>query len=596
MSVCDFLFISLTAIPLITVVAAIRFFAVYKLPKKTFYVLWSIVLCKLFIPLNLLSRLNVGGYINGFIGSIKDMFVKAPEMADVASNTTNAQFAVTSPSVFPNISDMLGTITAPFTNTASTANPYVLPLILIWLAGLSVCAGYFIVSHIKFRRKYAESMPVDNEFIRNWKVEKSGFMRRKVQIKQSDLIISPLTYGIFHPVILLPKTTDYSDETKLKYILFHEYTHIRRLDTLAKLILTVVLCIHWFNPFVWFMYILANRDIELSCDETVVKTIRAGENANIKSDYALALISLEEKKTMINLLTNNFSKNIMKERITAIMKIKKISKARIMLTVVLIFAVTLIFATSSISAVNDTANIGNTQNIITTNSTFAENIKKILTLASSTTESPAAATQETAQDAYSNVKFGDDRNTLLLDVEWYTADEYSQEVVEPYKKYLDEYKKSDEYAKLSEDEKNQLETKLYQLKMTQNRISKKINYLAKTINGKSVGLFTVSYGTDNKGFDIFQLCNPDGYYIFRVYPYFPYVGYRDENGTIRYKSFGLDKRNSYVKSLSEYSYVLKNQIIPYCDDLLARGLITQNQYNSYTIPDPLAYYVSLYFS
>ncbi len=95
--------------------------------------------------------------------------------------------------------------------------------------------------------------------------------------------------------MLLPKTTDWTDEARLRYILTHEFVHIRRFDVLTKLLLVSALCIHWFNPFVWAMYVLFNRDIELSCDETVVRTF----GDTIKSAYALTLIGLEEKKSRL---------------------------------------------------------------------------------------------------------------------------------------------------------------------------------------------------------------------------------------------------------------------------------------------------------
>lgn len=72
----------------------------------------------------------------------------------------------------------------------------------------------------------------------------------------------------------------------------------------CKCLLAASLCVHWFNPLVWVMYVLANRDIEISFDEAVVKTF--GETT--KAAYALSLISLEEKKSRLNPLCNNFSK------------------------------------------------------------------------------------------------------------------------------------------------------------------------------------------------------------------------------------------------------------------------------------------------
>ncbi|RAZ18687.1 peptidase M56, partial [Klebsiella oxytoca] len=70
----------------------------------------------------------------------------------------------------------------------------------------------------------------------------------------------PLTYGIIHPVILLPKSTDWTDTERLNYVLEHELAHIRHFDAAAKLALTAAVCVHWFNPLVWLMLSLANRD------------------------------------------------------------------------------------------------------------------------------------------------------------------------------------------------------------------------------------------------------------------------------------------------------------------------------------------------
>ena len=71
----------------------------------------------------------------------------------------------------------------------------------------------------------------------------------------------------------MPTSTKWENTDSLAYVLAHEYVHIRRFDSIRKLVLIVVLCVHWFNPLVWVMYILANRDIELSCDEAVVAVL-----------------------------------------------------------------------------------------------------------------------------------------------------------------------------------------------------------------------------------------------------------------------------------------------------------------------------------
>ncbi len=121
-----------------------------------------------------------------------------------------------------------------------------------------------------------------------------------MEIRQSDRIAALLTYGVLRPVVLIPKQTDWTDETRLKVILTHEFVHIRRFDTLTKLLLAAALCIHWFNPFVWVMYVLANRDIELSCDETVVRTDFDARNIEELKNPPMQATSVDESSAADN--------------------------------------------------------------------------------------------------------------------------------------------------------------------------------------------------------------------------------------------------------------------------------------------------------
>lgn len=152
-----------------------------------------------------------------------------------------------------------------------------------------------------------------------------------------------LRSGIFRPVILMPKRMDWEDETGLQYILEHEFVHIRRFDVIFKLLLLAAVCVHWFDPLVWVMYVLANRDIELSCDETVVHHFGSGTRAS----YAKVLISMEETRSGFAPLCNHFSKNAMEERITAIMKTRKITVISLLLAAALVVGTVTVFATSA---------------------------------------------------------------------------------------------------------------------------------------------------------------------------------------------------------------------------------------------------------
>ena len=125
-------------------------------------------------------------------------------------------------------------------------------------------------------------------------------------------------------------------------MLEHEFVHIRRFDALLKLALIAAVCVHWFSPLVWVLYVLANRDVELACDETVVRRFGGARAA-----YAGALIHMEEVKSGLMPLFSHFSRSATKERITAIMKTKKITVISLLLAVVLVAGTVTVFATSA---------------------------------------------------------------------------------------------------------------------------------------------------------------------------------------------------------------------------------------------------------
>ena len=120
-----------------------------------------------------------------------------------------------------------------------------------------------------------------------------------------------------------------ADKESMKLILEHEAAHIRHLDALKKLCLTISCVCHWFNPLVWLMAALACRDMELACDEAVVRAV-GGENRKL---YADLLVELEAKRAGIHLLTFGFGQSLIRERIFHIMKKKeKVSLTGILLS------------------------------------------------------------------------------------------------------------------------------------------------------------------------------------------------------------------------------------------------------------------------
>ncbi len=309
---------SLASSVLILVILVIRILLMNRLPKKTFMVLWGIALCRLLIPLSVPSKLNIFALLH----------------------LNNSKVIGTTALVIPSkgvkaVPDMGNPI---FTDSSATG---ISTITLFWLMGLIVCTLYILVTHLRCCKEYKTALPIDNEFIKCWLKEHK--LRRTIQIKQYDRIAAPLTYGIFKPVILLPKTTNWDEHKRLQYVLTHEYTHIKKFDTLSKLLLASALCVHWFNPLVWVMYTLANRDIERSCDESVIRTYGETE----KCSYAMSLIELEEKRSGLTPLCTNFSKNSTQERIVSIMKMKKNSLLGIVLAITVVIGTTAAFATSA---------------------------------------------------------------------------------------------------------------------------------------------------------------------------------------------------------------------------------------------------------
>lgn len=308
---------SLSSGILILVITMIRCTLLNRLPKKTFLFLWSIALFRLLVPLSIPSQFSIYTMANG----LRRNSAAFPETVQPVN-------------------------TAGITVLANTAHGqkifFVLPpVIIIWLLGMSACALFFLFTHIHNLRTYKAALPIEHPFIDDWK--QAHPILRKVEIRQSDQINTALTYGLFRPTILLPKTTDWADITSLRFILTHEYIHIRRFDILLKWLFFIAACMHWFNPLVWMMYVLVNRDIELSCDETLVRIF--GEAT--RSSYALTLIKLAEKKFSVPTFVNYFSRDAMEERTISIMKTKKRSFTRMIAALVIIAAIAALFATDS---------------------------------------------------------------------------------------------------------------------------------------------------------------------------------------------------------------------------------------------------------
>ena len=171
---------------------------------------------------------------------------------------------------------------------------------------------------------------------------------------------------------------------------------------------------------------------------------------------------------------------------------------------------------------------------------------------------------------YDKIRFGETKKILLLDIEWHTPESYEEMRQEQYKD-VDDAERLAGMMQWTEDYKTQIQNEEI--------------YISKTVNGKKFELYSVNTYNNNWNWDTNDISqiDPDGYYIYNMYPFGCGLGYNDENGEWQPKYFTFE---------SELDFCLKIPgLISYCDELLSKGHITPEQYENYIIKSPLDYYV-----
>lgn len=182
----------------------------------------------------------------------------------------------------------------------------------VWLAGMGIMFIYSVISLMGLKKKLVGSVPY----------------HAKEKIYLSDYIGTPFVIGLIKPKIYLP--SNLSDK-EIEYVLLHEKHHIYRKDYLVKMLAYVALILHWFNPFVWIAFVLSEKDMEMSCDEAVMKKM-GGE---IGQEYSSLLLRLATGKAKISPMPLAFGEGDTKERIVNILKWKKTTKWGMFLATVL---------------------------------------------------------------------------------------------------------------------------------------------------------------------------------------------------------------------------------------------------------------------
>lgn len=284
-------------------------------PKVFSYALWAVVLFRLLCPvsfsssfslLNLTSAAVSGS--EGIVTSVEyapvlDMYqfdrepVAAEEGApEIQKNHVEEQSNLSIPE---NRAEAAPTPDA--VSQQATAEPVREPIyyaVIIWLVGIGVMLSYNIYSYRKLGKKIV------------------GAVRLRKNIYLADHIPSPFVMGIIRPRIYLPSALEPSER---KYIIAHERYHIRRKDHIIKLIAYAALCIHWFNPLVWVAFALSGKDMEMSCDEAVIRKF----GPQVRADYSASLLRLATGHRIIAGTPLAFGEGDTKGRVLNMAKWKK---------------------------------------------------------------------------------------------------------------------------------------------------------------------------------------------------------------------------------------------------------------------------------
>ena len=275
---------SINATWLIAVVALLRL-VLSKAPKQLRCILWGLVALRLVLPFSIESVLSLLPSPQTLPDNI--LYTASPVIDSGIPLVDNAINPILSSSLSP--------------QPMASANPtQILSFVYsqLWILGIVVMALYALGSWLHVKKKVSASLP-------------SG-----KGIRLCDYIDSPFILGLFRPVIYLPSSLE---EKNLAYVMAHEKSHLKRRDHWWKPIGFAVLTVHWFNPAVWVAYILLCRDIELACDERVIRELGTEE----KQAYSNALLTCSIRRPYIAACPLAFGEVGVKQRIRSVLNYKK---------------------------------------------------------------------------------------------------------------------------------------------------------------------------------------------------------------------------------------------------------------------------------
>ena len=298
---------SIAASWLVLAVVLLRF-VLKKAPKWTAVLLWGIVALRLIMPFSFESELSMIPSAETF--NPHNIQYETPAISSGIPAVNNA------------VNPVLGETFAP--NSVGSINPlyiWILVVSAIWLVGIVAMLLYAVISYVRVRRSVAERVPY------------------KENIFLCDHVKSPFILGLVRPKIYLPSSMDV---TAIEPVVAHEKAHLARRDHWWKPLGFLILAVHWFNPLCWIAYVLLCRDIELACDEKVIRQMDLGG----KKQYSAALLECSAGRRLVTICPLAFGEVGVKERVKNVLNYKKPAFWIIAVAVVACAVVTVCFATN----------------------------------------------------------------------------------------------------------------------------------------------------------------------------------------------------------------------------------------------------------
>lgn len=298
---------SIAASWLILAVVLLRF-ALKKAPKWIAVLLWGVVAVRLVVPFSFESALSLIPSAETF--NAHNIQYETPAISSGIPAVNNA------------VNPVQGETFA--TNPAASVNPlYVWTFIVsvIWLIGIAAMLLYAVISYVRVRQSVGESVPYEGD------------------IFLCDHVKSPFILGLVRPKIYLPSSMD---AASMEPVIAHEKAHLTRCDHWWKPVGFLILTVHWFNPLCWIAYVLLCRDIELACDEKVIRQM----DLNGKKQYSTALLEFSTGRRLVTICPLAFGEVGVKERVKNVLNYKKSAFWLIVVAIIACGVVTVCFATN----------------------------------------------------------------------------------------------------------------------------------------------------------------------------------------------------------------------------------------------------------